>query len=342
MSRAIKQSSEKEYTAELEALRKCSKGKLVITCVKGNLLAFLIRDEKTRCITVLDNDSLLEEDIVIAVVRDIKKDIGAAFIEYSEGNIGYLPLNKVPEGISIKQGDLIPVSITARAQKGKRARFTARIDYSKYVSGEELENRSKHLAKYNYLYKKKSSPLSKLSKVFDSDEYDEIITDDKELYELLTGEKINVRLYDDPSFDLSRLYSLETKINEALSQKIWLKCGGYLVFNKTEAMTVIDVNSGKYQPSKGTESEDAFLNVNAEAALEICRQLRIRNISGIIIADFINLKEKKHQDQIMDILKKASSKDHEQVTVVDITALGLIEITRKKGFPPLYEQLNNI
>ena len=340
MSRSVNQSGEKEYSASLEKLRKSDSGKIVITNLRGRLLAFLIQSERTYCITALDPESLSPDDILIAVVRDIKKDIEAAFIEYSEGKTGYLPLSKIPADIKIKQGDLIPVSMTAQEQKGKRARFTAKIDYSKYKDGENLKNRSNHLAKFNYLYRDNNGPLNKLAKIFKNDKYDEIITDDRKVYDLLKDKQDNIRLYEDASFGLSKLYSLESAVDEALAQKVWLKCGGYLFFNKTEAMTVIDVNSGKFQPGKGTKSEDAFLTVNAEAAIEICRQLRIRNISGIIIADFINLASKDHQSKILDILKNASAFDHEPVNVVDITALGLIEITRKKEYPSLYEELN--
>ncbi len=341
MSRAIKQSIEKEYSGMLESLRKSEKGKLIITCVRNKLIAFLISGDEVRCITVISGSAIGPDDIVIALVRDIKKDIDAAFIEVSKDVIGYLPLKTIPSDVALKQGCLIPVKITAQSQKGKRARFSARIDYSKYENGDELKNKASHLAKYNFLYKSEEYLSGKISKVFNESEYDEIITDDEYVFESLNKDHTNIRLYNDDSFSLSKLYSLESSLDDALSQKVWLKCGGYLVFNKTEAMTVIDVNSGKYTPAKGTESENAFICVNSEAAVEICRQLRIRNISGIILVDFINLKEEDHRNAVLELLKEGSSGDNEQVNVIDITVLGIVEMTRKKEFPSLYEELNS-
>ena len=124
-----------------------------------------------------------------------------------------------------------------------------------------------------------------------------------------------------------------------MDRNIWLKCGGFIVFDKAEAMTVIDVNSGKFTPSKGTDKESAYMTVNTEAAVEICRQLRLRNISGIVIIDFINLKSDDMKNELMDVLRNESADDTETVMVIDITELGLVELTRKKEFPPLYEQL---
>ena len=104
-------------------------------------------------------------------------------------------------------------------------------------------------------------------------------------------------------------------------------------------MTVIDVNSGKFTPPKGTDKESAYLSVNLEAASEICRQLRLRNISGIIVTDFINLITEEDRENLLELLRKETSGDIVKVSVLDITALGLVEMTRKKDLPPLYEQL---
>ena len=104
-------------------------------------------------------------------------------------------------------------------------------------------------------------------------------------------------------------------------------------------MTVIDVNSGKYSPAKNTPKESAYLSVNLEAAEEICRQLRLRNISGIIIIDFINLCDEIDKEALLNALKAGSGNDTQKVSVLDITSLGLVEMTRKKELSPLYEQL---
>lgn len=346
MSRSVLQSSAKETARNLEELRTSDLGKLIITSMDKKVIAFLSVAGKMKCITVLgkvsdgsDNEDLSPEDIVIAYVKDVKNDIGACFIEYASGCDGYLPLNKLPKGVSVKQGDLIPVRITSQAQKGKRASFTAKIDYSKIENGEELSEKASHLTKYSYLYKSKSSYTDRINKVFKQGEFDEIVTDIELVYEMLSKDFPNVRLYDDKSFGLDKLYSLKTALDEAQDRNVWLKCGGFLIFDKTEAMTVIDVNSGKFTPSKGTDKESAYMAVNTEAAIEICRQLRLRNISGIVIIDFINLKSDEDKEQLLNLLKEESLADTETVMVIDITELGLVELTRKKEFPPLYEQI---
>ncbi|MCR4791944.1 MAG: ribonuclease E/G [Lachnospiraceae bacterium] len=339
MSRKALQPQEKNIARELESMRLSSKGKLIVTDHEGKTCAFLSAEGRLKAVTVLDEDTIGPDDIIIARIKDVKKDIGACFIEYLEGREGYLPLDRIPDSAKPKQGDLIPVRMTAGAQKGKRARFTAKIDYSKYENGDELLTKSSHLSRFNFLYRSDKALACRIRKVFGTSEYDEIITDDENMHGKLSDSFSNVRLYDDPSFPLSKLYSLESGLSQALSRQVWLDCGAYLVFDHTEAMTVIDVNSGKYIPPKSADKEQAVFKVNEEAAIEICRQLRLRNISGIIVIDFINLDDKKDQESLLMILEQESKNDTETITVHDITALGLIEITRKKDLPSLYEQI---
>ena len=338
MSRNTEQSAAKSEAEKLSKLRNSSEGKLIITHIKDKLCAFLSAEGSIECITVIGDDELGPDDIVIAFVKDVKKDIGACFIDYAEGKDGYLPLNKIPAGIEVKQGDLIPVKMSTLAQKGKRAGFTAKINWKKLENGEELKNKASHLTRFSFVYRSDSYISDRINTVFKHDEYNEIITDDENVYENLKCSFSNIRLYDDKSFTLDKLYSLNTAIEEALSKKAWLKCGGYLMIEHTEAMTVIDVNSGKFTPAKGTDKEKAYLKVNEEAAVEIARQLRLKNISGIIIADFINLNDEEDRVTLLEILKNETAGDTETVCVVDITPLGLVEITRKKNLPPLYEQ----
>lgn len=169
-------------------------------------------------------------------------------------------------------------------------------------------------------------------------EYSEIVTDDKELYGQLQAyceKKIydkNVRLYEDSMISLSKLYALETKAETAFHKNVWLKSGGYLVIQPTEALTVIDVNSGKYEGKKG-----GFL-VNCEAAEEIALQLRLRNLSGIIIIDFINMDDKRQEKELLEYLRSLVRRDKQKTFVVDMTPLGLVEITRKRESRTLREQ----
>lgn len=170
------------------------------------------------------------------------------------------------------------------------------------------------------------------------DEYEEIVTDNSLLYEQLSAYCKNnlpgktVRLYGDVSYPLNKLYSVETKLKEALGKRVWLKSGGYLIIEPTEALTVIDVNSGKYEGL-----ENAY-KVNLEAASEIALQLRLRNLSGMILVDFINMASKEKEEILLRTLRKLVNKDKQKTLVIDITPLGLMEITRKKGVKPLHEQ----
>ncbi|RCX18896.1 RNAse G [Anaerobacterium chartisolvens] len=134
--------------------------------------------------------------------------------------------------------------------------------------------------------------------------------------------------YFSKNYNLFEYYQIESKITRALARKVWLKCGGYIVIDRTEALTVIDVNTGKY--IGGSNLEDTVLRTNIEAAREIAKQLRLRDIGGIIIIDFIDMHEHEHQHMVMDALRQALKKDRTKTTVVGMTGLGLIEMTRKK------------
>ena len=150
-------------------------------------------------------------------------------------------------------------------------------------------------------------------------------------------EKLDLlELYDNPSFPLDKLYSTQTALDKALMERAWLKTGGYLIIQPTEALTVIDVNSGK-NTSK-SDSEDGAMKVNLEAAREAARQIRLRNLSGIIIVDFINLKRDENTQRLLHEFRYYLSKDPIQTTLVDMTTLGLVEVTRKKVRRPLYAE----
>jgi len=174
---------------------------------------------------------------------------------------------------------------------------------------------------------------------------EEIIVGDPELYTRIQAffaaeipEKEDLlRLYDDSAFPLGKPYSTQTAIEKALREKVWLRNGGYLVIQPTEALTVIDVNSGK-SAGKG-KNEEGILKINLEAAREAARQIRLRNLSGIIIIDFINLESEENVGLLLKEFRMRLAGDPIQTTLVDITPLNLVEVTRKKVHRPLYEQI---
>lgn len=144
-----------------------------------------------------------------------------------------------------------------------------------------------------------------------------------------------LHFYENDKLSLSSLYNLHTIRDRAMNERVWLKHGGYLVIQPTEALTVIDVNSGKCVSKKKTP--ETYLKLNLEAAQEIAKQLRLRNISGIILVDFINMDDDELMQQLIKEMRILCGKDPVQTTVVDVTELQLMEITRKKVRKPLYE-----
>lgn len=138
-------------------------------------------------------------------------------------------------------------------------------------------------------------------------------------------DKVELYLRDRPLFDF---YGIEDEIQKALSKKVQLKSGGYLVFDQTEAMTTVDVNTGAFVGSKNLE--ETVFRTNLEAAVSIARQLRLRNLGGIIIIDFIDMQNSIHKEQVIKALKKELEYDYAKTTVSDFSDLGLIQMTRKR------------
>lgn len=150
-----------------------------------------------------------------------------------------------------------------------------------------------------------------------------------------------LRFYEDITVNLVSLYGIRDKLNDAVRPMVWLKSGGTLIIQPTEALTVIDVNTGKAIAGK-KKAQETFLKINREAAKEIAKQIRLRNLSGIIIIDFIDLELSKDKELLMKELNDYFKKDPIKTTLVDMTALGLVEITRKKVRKPLHEQIEDV
>lgn len=178
---------------------------------------------------------------------------------------------------------------------------------------------------------------------------EKIITDLPEVYStirdyLLLNEPASVEkleLYDDPTLPLEKLYNLGGQITAALKERVWLPSGGYLVIEPTEALTVIDVNTGKFTGNRKLQ-KNTYMIINRQAAQEIARQLVLRNLSGIIIVDFINLESPQENKELLAYLSELLRLDPVQATVVGMTRLGLVEITRKKVKKPLHEMFKGI
>ncbi len=177
---------------------------------------------------------------------------------------------------------------------------------------------------------------------------DEIVTDVPEIREMILGylEEISpelkekLRFYQDKLLPLYKLYRVETALDTIQKEKVWLNSGGFLVIQQTEAFVSIDVNSGKYTGKK--KMEETFRKINLEAAAEIGRQLRLRNLSGIILIDFINMENPDHRDELFHVLQKLLRKDPVKSRAIDITPLHILEMTRKKVRRPVIEDIREL
>lgn len=167
--------------------------------------------------------------------------------------------------------------------------------------------------------------------------YDRVLVDDyptyqacKRLYSRYAGEHpLRIEYYRDKTPMFER-FNVEREIEKTLRRKVWLPSGGYLYFDRTEAMYTIDVNSGRSNASK-TDVEESLLRINIEAAEEIARQLRLRNIGGLIICDFIDMRLRKNQRRLLEKLKDCMKEDSAKCTILGMSEFGLIEMTRQRN-----------
>lgn len=179
-------------------------------------------------------------------------------------------------------------------------------------------------------------------------QYDRILIDDfttfqrcKHLYDRYSGEwDMKIEYYRDkhPMFER---FGVEREIEKALRRKIWLPSGGYLFLDSTEAMLTIDVNSGrsKDQRRATTNVEESLVRINMEAADELARQLRIRNIGGLIICDFIDMRSKKNQRRVLERLKEAMKDDSAKCSILGMSEFGLVEMTRQRNRESLAQMM---
>ena len=201
--------------------------------------------------------------------------------------------------------------------------------------------------KWNKIIKTSVSPNSKKAKLLYQSEdivekilidladkdISKIILKNKEEYQYLTKlqkenkEYKNIKIELKEKQNILNIYNIEKQIEKIENRKVWLKCGGFITIDKTEALTAIDVNTGKYTGKY--DLEDTVFKVNKEATIEIAKQLRLRDIGGIIIIDYIDMKNQENKNKIEKILKEELKKDRSKTQVEGFTKLDLMELTRK-------------
>ena len=157
---------------------------------------------------------------------------------------------------------------------------------------------------------------------------------------LIGGERTEEELMvKNRSLTLAQLYSLPHDLDKLMNRVAWLPCGGYLVIERTEAFISIDVNTGKC--ARGRIPEENYRRINLEAAAEALRQIRLRNLAGMVLIDFINMENKDHQEELVNVMRKLARREKVPVEVVDLTPLGIMECVRKRGRAPLAEVLES-
>lgn len=310
--------------------------------------AFL-KSDKYKCSQIIpvmlknysgeDKKDTFTDDISIAGdLAVVKKGTGNVFIS---SKLGFNDSERIKNDLSnrVKEKD---IDIIVRTKAAEVSLESLIEEITKLiVKLESVYELALTRKQYAVLYKPVSDYIRKIRELSDTDT--EIITDDIELHKDIFDNfssyimEDNIRLYDDKQVSLYTLYKIEGLISSVLSDTVYLKSGAYLYIESTKALTAIDVNTGKV--NKGVDSSETFLNVNIEAAREIAKQLKFRNISGIIVIDFINMKDSKLQDILIENLKKYLKDDPVKVNFVDITGLGLIELTRKRISLPIKDIL---
>jgi ribonuclease G len=169
-----------------------------------------------------------------------------------------------------------------------------------------------------------------------TEDLDRVVIDNREVYEQIKTlvsrisrrARNRLKLYDGDA-PIFEHFDVERQLENAFRRKVWLKSGGYLVFDETEALVAVDVNTGRH---KGAQTqEESILEVNTEAAEEVARQLRLRNVGGLVVIDFIDMRQKKYQNVIYRTLREALKRDRARTNVYPLSPLGLIEMTRQRA-----------
>jgi len=208
-----------------------------------------------------------------------------------------------------------------------------------------IEKKAKRAKAPAMLYEEPELTVRSVRDLFTDEEFRELVTDSSRVYELVTKYLAGiapdllpkVRLHQDKLPVFEEFHVVE-QIHKGLDRKVWLPSGGYIVIDRTEAMTVIDVNTGK---SVGkTNLEETVVNTNVEAAREVARQLRLRDIGGMIIIDFIDMLLEQNKRKVVDALREDMAKDKTRSQIFDISPLGLLEVTRKRVSGGLLESFS--
>lgn len=280
-----------------------------------------------------------EGSIIVGRISEIVPSIHCAFVSINKNDKCFIKESDLlpkynltrPNG-EFKCGDLILVKVIKLPSKGKKATVTSEVSKNEEERDAYIDN-ARHLTQYSVVKSMLPKYLEGLSSI---PENAKIITDDEDIKKEIFGETgLCATVYSDKMVSLSALLGIESKISDAINKKVWLKSGAFLVIEPTEAMTVIDVNSGKNTSKK---CDDLYYDINTEAIEMVINQIILRNLSGIIMVDCINMEDASKKKDLIDFAKGYAAQKDPLINIIDITPLGILEITRRKSGNTIYEQ----
>lgn len=236
--------------------------------------------------------------------------------------------NIIKDNITDNYGAIIRTSAVSKSKEELIEDLKMTINkYKEIVKSYNKEITNKNVEP-KLLYKSEDTVQRLLTDLMDQDLVN-IYTNNKEIFDEVDKKikEANKNIKLELREDILDLYDIRKQLEQLENRKIWLKCGGFITIDKTEALTAIDVNSGKY--TGGKDLEQTIFTVNKEATIEIARQLRLRDIGGIIIIDYIDMKEKRNEEEIVKLFKECLKKDRSKTQVIGFSKLNLLEMTRK-------------
>ena len=336
----------------------------VINIQKNLNAAFLLLGSGIKAFMDLKERSDIrpEDEIVVQIVKEAFGDkemvvtpgysIAGKYVALTFGRQGVGVSRRIPEEkkerlkslllSKLKTGDCIGAVVRTNAEEAPESLIDGEFDklYKEIVN---IGKKAEYSLPFIRLYSAPSEISTYLRDLRTAP--DEVVTDDPGIYESLKDELKSdgelsgrIRLYTDKDYPLIKLCRLEAAIDEAFKKTVYLDDGGTLVIEKTEAAFIMDVNSGKN--TKKLSKDALILETNLEAVREAARQIRSRNLSGMILIDLINMTSRSHREEVIGELKTELKKDRIKAEFIDLTGLGIAEITREKRNVPLAEILS--
>ena len=233
----------------------------------------------------------------------------------------------------VKKQEKIGIIIRTAAE-GKEKELIKQDVKNTIEKWKEINEKFNSNEKFPRILKRHETILEKILLDLADNRLEKIYVNDKELQnkiiELLKDMQGQTKIKVEYQDNLDTKYDLKTQLEKAQNRKIWLKCGGFITIDKTEALTAIDVNSGKFTGKENLEQ--TILKVNKEASEEIAKQIRLRDIGGIIIIDYIDMEEEKTKQEVLETLKNKLKEDRAKTQIMQFTKLNLLEMTRKRMF----------